>query len=140
MNTSAQALGDIALLQSFPVKAAHAQNAGKSSSLDNASHKLSPAKIQDIDKAAKDFEGMFVSEMLKPIFDSLSVNPVFGGGHGEEVMRSLMVQEYGKQIAQRGQFGLAASVKDALLKAQENATGDQSGAQQPIGSFLKEAL
>lgn len=109
MDMSLQSLGDIALSQ-------------------GRADKLSPARMHAIDKAAKDFEGMFVSEMLKPIFDSLSVDPVFGGGHGEEVMRSFMVQEYGRQIAEKGQFGLTASVKNALLRAQEETTNGNPGA------------
>ena len=39
----------------------------------------------------------------------------------EEMFRSLMVNEYGKAIQQRGGFGLAAQMKAQLLKHQEGA-------------------
>lgn len=127
MDASLQSIGDIALSQSRSTTPAFGQKPAKYAASADSSSQLSPAQTHAIDKAAKDFEGMFVSEMLKPIFDSLSVDPVFGGGHGEEVMRSFMVQEYGKQIASNGQFGLTSAVKNALLQAQE-AAASKSGA------------
>ncbi|MER2520470.1 MAG: rod-binding protein [Bdellovibrionales bacterium] len=129
MDTSLQSLGDIALSHSRPSLTDLGQKSAKYTVSSKDSSQLSPAQMKSIDKAAKDFESMFVSEMLKPVFDSLAVDPMFGGGHGEEVMRSFMVQEYGKQIAQNGQFGLTASVKNALLQAQEAATGKAAESQ-----------
>ena len=38
---------------------------------------------------------------------------------GEEMFRSLMINEYGKSLEQRGGFGLAAQMKAQLLKHQE---------------------
>ena len=40
--------------------------------------------------------------MLKPVFDSVEVDPLFGGGKGEEVFRGLLEQEYAKIIAKQG--------------------------------------
>ncbi len=130
---SLPSLGDIALSQSRSSTAmAASRSARQAVAASSSSSQLSSAQMQAIDKAAKDFESMFVSEMLKPVFDGLAVDPMFGGGHGEEVMRGFMVQEYGKQIAQNGQFGLTASVKNALLRAQEAATAGTAGT--PTGS------
>ncbi|HEU0117845.1 MAG TPA: rod-binding protein, partial [Alphaproteobacteria bacterium] len=44
--------------------------------------------------------------------------PVFGGGHGEQVMRSFLVQEYGKIASKGGHLGIAAAVKNEMIKAQ----------------------
>jgi peptidoglycan hydrolase FlgJ len=77
--------------------------------------------LEAIDKNAKDFESMFMTQMLQPMFEGLHVDPMFGGGHGEEMMRSFLIQEYGKAIAAGGHLGIAAKVKDAMIKAQENA-------------------
>ena len=41
------------------------------------------------------------------------------GGHGEEVFRSMLLQEYGKTIAQSGSLGIANHVKQEMLKLQE---------------------
>ena len=82
-----------------------------------------PASItqdQKLDKAAKEFEAMFVSEMIGHMFNSIETDPVFGGGHGEDMFRSMMTQEYGKMMSHNGTgIGIAKHVKEALLKMQE---------------------
>jgi Rod binding domain-containing protein len=71
-----------------------------------------------IGKAAEDFEGMFMTQMLQPMFDTIDVDPNFGGGHGEQVMRSFLTQEYGKLIAKNSNFGITSAVKNQMLKMQ----------------------
>jgi Rod binding domain-containing protein len=44
---------------------------------------------------------------------------MFGGGKGEEMYRSLLVEEYGKTIAKAGGVGIADQVKAEMLKLQE---------------------
>ncbi len=72
-----------------------------------------------IEEAAKEFEAVFVSQMLTHMFSSVKVNDTFGGGKGEEVFRSMMVNEYGKNIAQNGDLGIANHVKEAMIQMQE---------------------
>lgn len=87
---------------------------------------MSDAREAKAEKAAKDFESVFVSEMIKPMFDMIDVDDTFGGGKGEEVFRGMMVQEYGKMITAQGGIGIADRVKAELLREQEKASG-QSG-------------
>jgi len=88
-----------------------------------APHKaLSPKTLEKIDGAAKDFEAMFVSEMVKPMFEGISTDGPFSGGKGEEVFRGLLVQEYGKIISQAGGLGMSSQIKDHMIKMQEQAT------------------
>lgn len=70
-------------------------------------------------KAAKEFESVFISQFLGSMFSGISTDGPFGGGEGEEMFRSLMLDQYGKAIEQRGGIGLAASVTKELLKQQE---------------------
>lgn len=77
-------------------------------------------KTKQIEDAAEDFEAVFLTEMMKPMFESVEVDKIFGGGKGEEVFRSFMVQEYGKIMAASGQIGLASPVKEALIKMQSD--------------------
>ncbi len=72
------------------------------------------------DAAAEDFEAVFISEMLKPMFEMVEVNDTFGGGKGEEVFRDMMVQEYGKMVARQGGIGLASQIKADLIRIQEH--------------------
>jgi len=71
-------------------------------------------------RAAVEFESVFLSQMLAPMFNGIAADGPFGGGHGETVYRSLLVDEYGKLIAQTGGIGLADSVMREILKHQES--------------------
>jgi flagellar protein FlgJ len=70
-------------------------------------------------KAATAFEGVFVTQFLSEMFSGVATDGPFGGGQGEEMFRSLMVDEYGRQIAAQGGFGLSDAVQRQLLKTQE---------------------
>jgi Rod binding domain-containing protein len=75
-----------------------------------------PAAAQ---KAAQAFESVFVSQFLGSMFEGISSDGPFGGGEGEQMFRSLMIDQYGKQIEARGGFGLAKTVTAELLRTQE---------------------
>ena len=72
-----------------------------------------------IDKVAKDFEAVFVNEMLGGMFAGIATDGPFGGGPGEAIFRSMMIEHYSKTITAQGGFGLADAVKHELLKTQE---------------------
>ncbi len=78
------------------------------------------ANTAKTDKAAQDFEAVYIAEMLKPMFETVEVDDTFGGGKGEEVFRGMLTQEMGKSIAKQGGFGLADHVKAELLRIQEH--------------------
>ncbi|PIR31717.1 MAG: chemotaxis protein chel [Alphaproteobacteria bacterium CG11_big_fil_rev_8_21_14_0_20_44_7] len=80
---------------------------------------LSNAKRAEIRAAAEDFEAMFMAEMLRPMFSQTSEEPMFGGSHAEDIYRSMMVDEVGKQVAKSGGIGIADQVEKSLLKLQE---------------------
>jgi flagellar protein FlgJ len=88
----------------------------------------------DIDKTAEEFEAMFATQLLQPMFEGIGVNPTFGGGHGEEMMRSFLMQEYGKLIAKSGKLGIATQVKTEMLRAQEGSNGRTSGSSRAAGA------
>jgi Rod binding domain-containing protein len=86
--------------------------------------KLPTAKAATPDEALKvgrQFETMFLSEMLNPMFQGLKPDKVFGGGHGEEMFRSLQVDEFAKGITAQGGIGIAAAVQREILRIQEQA-------------------
>jgi Rod binding domain-containing protein len=71
------------------------------------------------DTAAKDYEAVFISQFLGSMFSGIKTDGLMGGGQGEEMFRSLMVDQYAKSIQQRGGFGIAAHMKAELLKHQQ---------------------
>lgn len=70
-------------------------------------------------KAAQDFESVFISEFLGTMFADIPTDGPFGGGQGEQMFRSLMLDEYGKQMEKQGGFGLSGPVATQLLRLQE---------------------
>lgn len=69
----------------------------------------------------KKFEAMFVTQMLNHMFTGVDVEKsTFGGGHAESMFRPMLMDEYGKMIANRGNgIGLADQVSRVLLSHQE---------------------
>jgi len=92
---------------------------------DLAMHKvkstLNEKKLQDIDAAAKDFEAMFIGEMLAPMFDTVQTDEVSGGGQGEDTWKGMLVEEYAKQIVKTGGIGLSDDIKAKMIEMQEAA-------------------
>ncbi len=70
-------------------------------------------------QAAREFEAMFLSQMFSHMFSSIKTDPYFGGGTGEEMFKSLMVDEYGKMMSRNGGIGLSHAVQSAMIEAQQ---------------------
>jgi Rod binding domain-containing protein len=80
------------------------------------------AKGLDAAKAAavsKEYESVFISQFLGSMFSGIKTDGITGGGQGEEMFRSLMVDQYAKSLTQRGGFGLAAHMQAELMKHQQ---------------------
>lgn len=72
------------------------------------------------DKVARQFESVFVSQMLQHMFSGIKGDGVFGGGSGEQMFKSMLLDEYGKMIANRGNgIGIADAMRRTLLQGQE---------------------
>ncbi|MAF97240.1 MAG: flagellar biosynthesis protein FlgJ [Micavibrio sp.] len=92
-------------------------------SLKNAASRFDLEKSTE---AAKEFEAVFIAEMMKPMFEGISTDGPFGGGKGEEVFRSLLLQEYGKMISQTGSIGLSDEVRSAMIDMQAQASSSRA--------------
>ena len=71
------------------------------------------------DAASKEYESIFISQFLGSMFSGIQSDTLTGGGQGEEMFRSLLMDEYGKQITAQGGFGLSSAIQRELLKTQE---------------------
>ncbi|MGD9650130.1 MAG: rod-binding protein [Dongiaceae bacterium] len=83
-----------------------------------------PARAE-IAKVAKEYEAIFASQMLEHMFSGIKTDGLFGGGHTEGVYRSLLMQEYGKTLAQNGKLGIADAMQRELLQIQESVNGQR---------------
>jgi peptidoglycan hydrolase FlgJ len=113
MTEAVQLVGDIsvqnALSTRFAARAAAAKNAANAKA------------------AAKDFEAMFMAQMLQPMWEGVGDDNVFGGGHGEEMMRGFLTQEYGKAMAKGSNSGLSDAIQSEIIRLQAaRQTGNAS--------------
>lgn len=81
--------------------------------------------LQKINDAAHEFEAVFMSEMMKPMFEGLSTDGMFSGGKGEEIFRGMLLQEYGKMLSQTGSVGIADQVKAEMIRMQGAINADE---------------
>jgi flagellar protein FlgJ len=79
------------------------------------------ANIARAKAVGKQFESMFMSQMLNHMFTGIDQEKgLFGGGHAEAMFRPMLMDEYAKMIANRGNgIGLADQVTRAMLRHQE---------------------
>ncbi len=73
----------------------------------------------NVDAVSRDFEAVFLSQMMEQMFSGDELTDFFGGGSTGEIYKSYMVNEYGKIMANAGGIGIASQVKQELLKLQE---------------------
>jgi peptidoglycan hydrolase FlgJ len=73
-------------------------------------------------RIGKDFEQMFLSQMLAPMFEGIGEGP-FGGGYGEKMFKSMQLDEYAKALTRSGGIGIAGAVAREMLRLQEKANG-----------------
>ena len=86
---------------------------------------------QSVHEAAIKFESMFLNEMFTHMFEGLDENNPFGGGHGEKVFRSMMVDQYAQLTAKTGQTKIAASVEREILRMQEEQRNPRGNVMMP---------
>ncbi len=81
------------------------------------------ASSNELKDVAKDFESIFVFQMLDAMYAGLPTDGAFGGGQGEQMFRSLLNEEIAKSISASGGFGIAEAVHRELLVLQEMHNG-----------------
>lgn len=80
---------------------------------------------------AEQFESVFVTEMLAPMFEGLDTDGLGGGGVGEEMFRPMLIERYAEAITHSGGVGIADSITRELVRMQSNqnaVTDDPDGA------------
>jgi flagellar protein FlgJ len=83
---------------------------------DAAASGLSEKQRRQAHKVSQDFEALFIGMMLKSMRETVGKDKITGGGHGEEIYRSLLDQEYAAAAARRGGFGLAPLIEKEIIR------------------------
>lgn len=77
---------------------------------------------EKIEKTAEDFEAFFLTKMMETMFEGISTDGMFGGGHAEKIYRSMLLDQYGRTMAQTGGIGVKDMVMRSILEMQEMET------------------
>ncbi len=70
--------------------------------------------------AAVEFEQFFLAQMLEHMFAGIPTDGPFCGGNGESIFRSLLNNEYARNISRAGGVGIADAVHKEILRLQES--------------------
>lgn len=68
---------------------------------------------------AREFESVLLTTFVEQMFAGIKTDGPFGGGHSEEVYRSLLSKEYAQSIADAGGIGLSDHVYREMLELQQ---------------------
>src|SRR5690349_592332 len=71
---------------------------------------------EQAEAVAKQFERMFISEMLQPMFAGIQTDAPFGGGTGEQVFRPMLLDQYADAVAKGRGVGIADAVLKEILR------------------------
>lgn len=87
---------------------------------------LDPKTLDKIDKASKEYEQVFLSEMLDLMFKDVSMDPLnkkdgSQSGTAQDIYKQFMVKEYATALTERGGIGLASHIRAQLIDLQSSA-------------------
>ena len=83
----------------------------------NSGTGLTEKQLQQAKKVSRDFEGLFVGMMMKSMRETVGKDKLTGGGHGEEVYRSMLDQEYAAASVKRGSgLGIAKIIEKDIIR------------------------
>jgi peptidoglycan hydrolase FlgJ len=78
------------------------------------------ATPEQIDETAREFEAVFLSQMLQHMFAEVDLNPMSEEkSPGDDIYKSMLIDEYAKILAQTGGIGVADFVKREMIALQE---------------------
>ncbi len=76
-------------------------------------------KTSKLHKQAKELEAVLLSKMIEPMFPDGEDSDIYGGGHGSDIFRSMMIDEYGRTMVEAGGIGIAGSIEKDFLRKQQ---------------------
>lgn len=80
---------------------------------------VTPTQYAQMGRTAREFESMFVTRMLESATSGLKTKGSFFGGNGEAQFRSMLNEQYGKEVARHGGIGIADAVLREMVRMQE---------------------
>ena len=81
--------------------------------------KMAPTAQAKAKDAAQNFEAVFLNSMFNSMFTGIDGDGPFGGSGATAVYRSMLTDQYARQLSKAGGVGIAAHVYQSLMAHQE---------------------
>ncbi|MDD2898445.1 MAG: rod-binding protein [Desulfuromonadaceae bacterium] len=82
---------------------------------------LTEKQRQQAKKVSQDFEALFVGMMMKSMRATVGKDALTGGGHGDDVYRSMLDQEYANAAVKRaGGLGIAKIIEKDIIRQESH--------------------
>ena len=75
---------------------------------------LSEAENAKLKESCRDFEALFIKQMLDTMRKTVSKSGMLDGGMAEDVFEDMLYDEYSKSMADTGSFGIARMMYSEL--------------------------
>ena len=83
----------------------------------NGADGLTEKQRHQAKKVSQDFEALFVGMMMKSMRETVGKDTLTGGGHGDEIYRSMLDQEYAAASVKRGGgMGIAKVIEKDIIR------------------------
>jgi len=73
-------------------------------------------KLKKLKESAKDFESIFVNNLLKVMRSTIQKTNLISGGNAENIYQGMLDEEYSKIIVKRSDFGFAKQIYEQYSK------------------------
>lgn len=84
--------------------------------------KLDEKTLAKIDEASKEYEAVFLTEMLNHMFKDISFDPMNGDkSAAQDIYKQHLVKEYASMLTENGGVGLAKDIRSQLIEIQSMA-------------------
>lgn len=70
-------------------------------------------------EVARQFESIFLMQVLETMSSGVEADPMFGGGAGDKIYRSMFNEQTANAISSNGGIGVADAVYRSMLQMQE---------------------
>lgn len=92
-------------------------------------------------KAARDFESVFMAQVLKEMRETVQKEDLFHGGPGEDMFEGLLDEEISKRVAGQGSLGIGETLyRDLSRRFHIGREDGTQGAKGPVDPRIKKFL
>ncbi len=93
----------------------------------NARPKAADENLGKIEKLSRQFEALFLKEVISSMRKSVPENGLLNGGNAEKIYRSMLDDQFAAQMAERGDSGIARAIYESMsekyLESQNSGGG-----------------